>query len=45
MPGKCIPVAQSVFAMLGLPGRADAVPSLMGAMSDETHASISAWKI
>lgn len=34
MPGKCIPVAQFVFAMLGLPGRADSVPSLMGAVSD-----------
>lgn len=34
MPGKCIPVAQFVFPMLGLPGQADSVPSLTGAMSD-----------
>lgn len=34
MPGKCIPETQFVFAKLGLPGHADAMPSLMGAMSD-----------
>lgn len=34
MAGKCIPVAQLVFAMLGFPGHADTMPSLMGAGAD-----------
>lgn len=34
MSGKCIPVVRFVFAVLGLPGHADAMPSFLGAMSD-----------